>query len=192
MYTNTFVACEHARPRDPDGAGARRINSALSWLDEQDFIRLTRRRGRPPQIRVLLTGSASAAEGRYVRLPLEIWQEGWLLLSGRALAIYLVLKEASGGRSTGVTLAGDRKAQYTFPDETCSRAAEELSARGLLEVDEVYSYSTDSDRSEGEPKRRRLSPLSQRRRPERLMSTIHAAGWVAGGAEHAPRHSRRH
>lgn len=140
---------------DPDTNGARRVMDALSWLDRNDFIVRTRRSGKTPLIRLLHHGSTSAVSGRYVGAPISLWQKGWLLtLSGRALGIYLVLLEASGGSKDGsATLSGSRKAQYGLSVDTWARAAGELQEAGLLTVEEVFARASSKD--EYEPKRRR-------------------------------------
>lgn len=140
---------------DPDGNGARRVNEALSWLHDHAFILRTRRPGKSPHIRLIHHGSVSAAGGRYVQVPLDIWEQGWLLtLSGRALALFLVLKEASGGSKTNsATLAGSRKTQYGLSNDTWARAATDLEEAGLLETEKVFARA--SSRDEWGPKRRR-------------------------------------
>lgn len=140
----------------PDTNGARRVTEAMAWLDNHGFIERTPRPGKTPAIRVIHHGSVSAAGGRYVQAPISLWQQGWLLkLSARALGIYLVIKEASGGSRTGsATLSGSRKAQYGLSPETWARAAAELDKAGLLTVEEVFDRA--SSRDEYEPKRRRL------------------------------------
>jgi hypothetical protein len=90
-----------------------------------------------------------------VQAPLDIWEQGWLLtLPGRALALFLVLKEASGGSQTkSAALTGSRKAQYGLSDDTWTRAANDLEEAGLLETEEVFARA--SSRDEWGPKRRR-------------------------------------
>jgi hypothetical protein len=140
---------------DPDGNGARRVNEALKWLHDHAFIIRTRRPGKTPHIRLIHHGSVSSASGRYVRVPLDIWEQGWLLtLPGRALALFLVLKEASGGsQSKSAALTGSRKAQYGLSDDTWTRAASDLEEAGLLETEEVFARA--SSRDEWGPRRRR-------------------------------------
>lgn len=90
-----------------------------------------------------------------MRVPLDIWTQGWLLtLSGRALALLLVLTEASGGnKANSAILSGSRKAQYGLSDDTWTRATGELEAVGLLVAEEVFARA--SSRDEWGPKRRR-------------------------------------
>ena len=141
---------------DPQTLGARRVGEALAWLDKEDFIDREPRRGKPSDIKLLHHGSISAAGGRYVQAPLDLWQQGWILtLSARAIGIYLVLKEATGGRADhAAVLSGTRKAQYYLSDETWARGAKDLENAGLLEVEEIFGPATSKD--EYEPKRRRL------------------------------------
>jgi hypothetical protein len=140
---------------DPDMNGARRVNEALTWLHDNGFIIRTRQQGKSPHIRVVHHGSVSAAGGRYVQAPISLWQEGFLLiLPGRALALYLILKEASGGsKDRSATLSGSRKAQYGLSEDTWARAASELEMVGLVRVEEVFARASSKD--EYGPKRRR-------------------------------------
>ena len=140
---------------DPDGNGARRVNEAQKWLHDQGFIVRTGRPGKSPHIRLIHHGSVSATGGRYVQVPLGLWEQGWLLtLPGRALALLLILREASGGSKTNsATLTGSRKEQYGLSDDTWTRAARDLERAGLLEVEEVFARASSKD--EWGPKRRR-------------------------------------
>ena len=123
---------------DPTHNGARRINDALQWLHAKGFLIRTPRPGRTPHLQLLHPGSVPIGSGRYVSLPIAIWEEGWLyVLSARALALYLVLREATGGRGAA-TLPGGRKAQYDLSADTWTRATRELETAGLLDVREVF------------------------------------------------------
>jgi hypothetical protein len=140
---------------DAEQNGARRVASALRWLHAEGFILRKPRPGHTPHLTILQPGSESAAGGRYVQVPLDIWREGWILtLSCRALAIYIVLREATGGRHGSAVIPGSRKAQYDLSDEIWAKAAAELTAVGLLEVRDVFEKS--SQRNEFESARRRL------------------------------------
>lgn len=153
----------------PASTGARRISEALTWLHDNGFIDRVRRPGATPHIRVLHHGSVSAANGRYVRAPLSLWTNGWILtLPARAIALFLILQEASGGSSdNSAVLSGSRKDQYGLSTDTWARAADDLAERGLLDVKEVFAAA--SSRDEYEPKRRRrrytLKPEGLESRP---------------------------
>ena len=141
---------------DHETLGARRVGEALAWLEKERFIERTRRPGKTSMIKLLQHGSTSAAGGRYVQAPLDLWQQGWLLtLPARGIGIYLVLKEATGGRADhAAVLSGTRKAQYYLSDETWARGAKDLEDAGLLLVEEIFGKASSKD--EYEPKRRRL------------------------------------
>jgi hypothetical protein len=125
---------------DPARNGARRINDALQWLHAKGFLVRTPRPGRTPHLQLLRPGSVAIGSGRYVSLPIDIWEQGWLyVLSARALALYLVLREATGGRpEQAATLPGGRKSQYDLSPDTWTRATRELEEAGLLAVREVF------------------------------------------------------
>ncbi|WP_145978717.1 hypothetical protein [Granulicoccus phenolivorans] len=141
---------------NPDTAGARRVTDALTWLHDHEYIVRTRRPGKTAHIRLLHHGSANTGAGRYVAAPLALWNQGWILtLPARAVGIYLVLKEATGGNANkAATLPGTRKAQYGLSPDTWTRATHELEMAGLLTVKEVFAKASPTD--EWEPKRRRL------------------------------------
>ncbi len=137
-------------------SGARRVGDALAWLEREHFIERTPRPGKTSKIKLLHHGSTSAAGGRYLQAPLDLWKQGWLLaLPARAIGLYLVLKEATGGRADhDAMLSGTRKAQYYLSDETWARGAKDLEDAGLLHVEETFARASSKD--EYEPKRRRL------------------------------------
>lgn len=141
---------------NPDVNGARRVTEALTWLHNEEFIARSRRPGKPPHVKLLHHGSASGANTRYVQIPLDLWRQGWILrLSAKALGIYLVLKEATGGsKDNAAVLSGSRKDQYYLSDETWARAVKELESVGLLRAAEVFAKASSKDKYG--PKRRRL------------------------------------
>lgn len=133
---------------DPHVNGARRVNSALRWLASNGFIE---RQGR--QIKVLYPASTNAT-ARYVKVPVELWSEGWLVsLSSAAIAVLIVLREVTGGRGPSV-IAGSRKDQYELSDETWAKGIEELERAGLGTAEEVFKSARDDEGYDS--KRRRL------------------------------------
>ncbi len=100
--------------------------------------------GKTAHIRLLHHGSANTGAGRYVAAPLALWNQGWILtLPARAVGIYLVLKEATGGNANkAATLPGTRKAQYGLSPDTWTRATHELEMAGLLTVKEVFAKAS--------------------------------------------------
>jgi hypothetical protein len=162
-HDTKVAATELARMLDfpqPDGAGARRVTAALRRLEASKLIERELRPGLTPKVFVLEpTGTGarwddSKLKNPYITLPVGLWRKGWFIaLSGRALALLIILRELTGGRSKGGWADGVRKAQYGFSEDTWTRATKELVDRGLLEV-EVHTYS-----SSGEPRRRNLYRL---------------------------------
>ena len=141
---------------DPDGAGARRVNKAFADLEKLNLVRRDREPGHVPETTVLNpagTGkewSDVRMQRPYITLPIALWERGWFIaLSGRAIALLIVLRELTGGRvKNGAWVDGIRKRQYGFSDDTWTRACRELREAGLLDVrEDVFS-------SRGEPRRR--------------------------------------
>ncbi len=126
----------------PDGPGSRRVNEALKWLTARQLIARKDRPGKPAQI-ALLQPDGSGEEwtttggSRWVTLPIQLWDDGWIFsLSGRALAVYVALRELLGGNKhpDGQVMDGFRKRQYGMSDDTWTRATKELVELGLLAI----------------------------------------------------------
>ena len=131
---------------EPTTLGARRVSEALKWLVDAQLIAVEQSgRGRPPVITILDPsgggGERPAREARYITIPIAMWSQGWIAtLSGRALAVYVVLRELTGGRPDGASADLYRKQEYGLSDDTWSRAGEELRRFGLLEVGQSVDY----------------------------------------------------
>ncbi|EYR65027.1 hypothetical protein N866_18835 [Actinotalea ferrariae CF5-4] len=147
--------------RDADGAGARRVSKAMKDLEAKSLARRDRVPGYVPTMTVLdPAGSgkewdASKLPRPYITVPISLWRRGWFIaLSGRAVALLIILKELTGGRTrNGAWVDGIRKRQYGLSDDTWTRGTQELKDAGLLDVTEqVFS-------SQGEPRRRNLYVL---------------------------------
>lgn len=136
---------------NPSVNGKRRISAALEWLDKNGYIKLERRPGMPSPLRLvnpLDPMKPFAVTGpRYVTLPLELWREEWIVaLSGKALALLLVLREVTGGRNDKPQpLATGRQREYGLSTDTWTRATSELKDLDLLEVTRVTDF-TDLDK----------------------------------------------
>lgn len=146
---------------DPDGAGARRVNKALNDLVAAQLLRRELRPGHVPSVTVLDPGGSGdewnteqLSGQTYITLPTDLWRRGWLLaLSGRALAILIILRENTGGRDKGAWVPGIRHRQYGLSEDTWTKATRELRDAGLLYVEErIFSY-------QGEPRRRNVYTL---------------------------------
>lgn len=146
---------------NPEAAGSRRVNKALGDLEKLQLARRERKPGYVPNTQVLYPGGGGEEwndrylpEG-YIALPLDLWRRGWLLaLSGRALALLIILRELTHGRaSKGAWADGIRKRQYGLSEDTWTKASKELVEAGLLDIrEDVYS-------SHGEPRRRNVYTL---------------------------------
>jgi hypothetical protein len=126
---------------EPNVLGSRRVSDALDWLNKKAFIELTSKRGTPPTVRLLsATGDGTdfaRGRGQYLRVPLGLWEHKWIvLLSGRELALLLVLLDLQGGRdqSDPPSLPGELRRRSGLSDDTWTRATSELQKRGLLTV----------------------------------------------------------
>jgi hypothetical protein len=121
----------------PSGAGARRVTTALRWLHDNGFVELDNPvQGKPPELHVLHPAGEQAGSARYASYPIEMWTNGWIAtLPGRAVALYLVLRELTGGSPGGWAHAeGWRKAEYGLSADTWTRATADLVNAGLLET----------------------------------------------------------
>ena len=145
----------------PDSAGARRVNKAFRDLEAAALVRRDRQPGYVPNSTVLDptgTGSewnADKLDRPYLTLPIDLWRRGWIIaLSGRALALLVILRDLTSGRPGGAGWAdGIRKRQYGISDDTWTRGTKELEQAGLLDITEhVYA-------SHGEPRRRNVYTL---------------------------------
>ncbi|MFF2541661.1 hypothetical protein ACFVUY_03775 [Kitasatospora sp. NPDC058063] len=126
----------------PEDGGPRRVTSNLKWLADARLISLTRRWGGPPAITLLDPAGTGAPYvrplGRYVGVPAELWENGWLLdLSPTALALLLVLLERQGGQSEPQYVTRHRRDLYGLSPDTWTKARKELEGQGLLTVRRV-------------------------------------------------------
>jgi hypothetical protein len=146
---------------DPEGAGARRVSKAFSDLDSEGLVRRDRKPGYVPDTTVL-DPAGSGEEwsdlklpNPYITLPPDLWRRGWFIaLSGRAIALLIILRELTHGRKReGTWVDGIRKRQYGLSDDTWTKATKELRDAELLDVrEEIYP-------SRGEPRRRNVYTL---------------------------------
>ena len=90
---------------DPERSGARRVNDAIDWLSERRFLMSERRKGTHGSVRLLSQAGTGdpyikpTGSGRYMRLPLGFWDQGWIArLSGTAVAVLIVLLDMQTGR----------------------------------------------------------------------------------------------
>jgi hypothetical protein len=126
----------------PEETGARRVSSNLKWLANEQFIALQPRPGRPASIKLLdpaLSGGLyvrPAEQGRYVGVPVELWQNGWILaLSATALALLLVLIDHQGGYGERARyILRQRRERYGLSPDTWTLARKELVDYNLLTV----------------------------------------------------------
>ena len=128
---------------NPETNGARRVNEALTSLEHHKLISIEDRRpGRPPRVYLLSHAGDGEKYSRprrtWVNLPVAFWQNGWIVkLSGRAIALFLILSELKGGRDTaeGVWVRPDRaRSHYALSEDTWTRGVKELKEVELVTV----------------------------------------------------------
>lgn len=140
---------------DPSGNGARRVNDAVLWLEDQGFITVVTQPGQPNEITMLnetgnekpyelpgqaynrLRNTAEAEAHRYFQLPNALWTSGWLqVLSGAGLAMLLVLYTELGRRdplTTDLWLSPSQaEMRLALSEDTRSKGLRELRASGLV------------------------------------------------------------
>jgi hypothetical protein len=136
---------------DPFGSGAGRVNKAQRWLRDHGYITREENGTHPPTITVQDVSTGYNWGARWITLPIELWQNGWINhLSVRALTMYVVLRELTGGRPNGATAPGRRKHQYRLSPETWARGTAELEELGLASVESI----TDRPNAFARPQRR--------------------------------------
>jgi hypothetical protein len=125
---------------DPEQNGARRVADAIDWLEHHRLIAVARNAGAPADVRLLSQlgdgGHYSRPSQRWVNVPVSFWQRGWIAtLSGKAVALLLVLLDLQGGRAEPQWIAPRiARERYELSPDTWTRATKELSANGLLSV----------------------------------------------------------
>jgi hypothetical protein len=127
---------------DPERNGARRISDAIDWLADHKLLVAERRQGTPGTVRLLSqdgTGSPytrPSPAGRYVRLPLGLWEEGWMVrLSGTALALLIVLLDLQGGRAGPQWISPEQaRRRYDLSSDTWTKGIKGLKDLDLVAV----------------------------------------------------------
>lgn len=150
---------------DPATAGARKVSKAFRDLEGRALVERTREAGHTPKTLVLRPDGSGSRDwsdqklgDHYVSLPAALWTRGWIVaLSGRALAMLLIMKEVTGGRKGAAYVPGIRKRQYALSDDFWTGATKELVAAGLLGV------TQGNKQAQGETRRRNLYMLHEER-----------------------------
>jgi hypothetical protein len=128
---------------NPETNGARRVNEALTSLEHQNLISLEDRRpGKPTRVYLLSHAGDGKQYSRprrtWVNLPVAFWKNGWIVaLSGRAIALFLILSELQGGRdpAEGTWVRPDRaRLHYALSEDTWTRGVKELKQAHIVSV----------------------------------------------------------
>jgi hypothetical protein len=142
---------------DPSGAGARRIADAQNQLANMKLIKLERRPGQAPKVKLLHpsgSGRAWVEPGApYVRIPLEVWTRRWIwCLSGKELAVLIAILDLCGGKGRDGTsgpqaLSGTHLRHYGMSDDTWRIGSKALENYGLIRTDsDVVRVDLESPR----------------------------------------------
>lgn len=151
---------------DPEHAGQRRVTQAFKSLESLGLVKRDRSPGHVPDTTVLdpagtgeIWNASELKPGSFSTLPIGLWKRGWVIpLSGRALALLIILREATGGRTGNVGwIPGSRKRQYGLSEDFWAAATADLINAGLLDVEaKTFSF-------QGEPRRRNVYQLHHER-----------------------------
>lgn len=118
--------------------GPRQVSAGLKWLNDNNFIQPTPRRGSLPEIQLLdpRTGKKLTRPVRdFVEVPLGLWSQGWIIdLSATGIALLLVLLHARGPHRSPRYVPTTTKEAYGLSNDTWTRATHELEEANLLEV----------------------------------------------------------
>lgn len=142
----------------------KRVNRAINRLGGGEYSLLRREGGKgvASQLFVLLPGSNEEwrePTSPYVSIPIQFFERGYVFsLSGRAIALYIILRELIEGRkgenAGEAWVSGDRKQEYGLSDDTWTRATQELEEIGLLK-----SWYVPNQDNLGELRRRKVYKL---------------------------------
>lgn len=142
---------------DPEGNGQRRVRDAISWLEDEGFLRTIRSPGRPMALQLMREdgsgqpysdpaaaakrkksgGEAMTGSDLYIGLPPAFWTDGWLVtLSGRAVAMLLVIAHLTFSERDAWAWVSPARARkiYGVSEDTWSKGIAELRARGVIKI----------------------------------------------------------
>lgn len=80
-----------------------------------------------------------AGAARYVRLPLRLWEQGWIArLSGSALGLLVILLDMQGGRARRSWISPTKaRERYDLSPDTWTKGVRELTTLGLVSVSKI-------------------------------------------------------
>lgn len=176
---------------EPNGAGARQVAAAQAWLHDKKLLRVTRRPGREPLVRLRSADGKDRPWRRptepYLTVPIGLWSGHWLwFLSAKELAVLLALLDLQGGHGDVDTpepqwMTEEDHERYGFSPETWRLGSKALKQKGLLETDFRYGLSRDFET----PRRRKTFWV----RLERLQTNA-LEGWAPDELSTMPSGSR--
>ncbi len=130
---------------DPDQNGARRIRSALKWLEGAQLVQVEREPGKNPRA-ILLSQSGSGEPYRrpkasgevYSSLPVTFWSNEWILVTEPpAIAILIILLQLQHGRKSDEAPWIRSPWAYALSPDTWTKGTRSLRELGLLNVRRV-------------------------------------------------------
>jgi hypothetical protein len=127
---------------DSERNGARRVSDAIDWLAGYKLIVAEQRQGTPGAVRLLSQDGLGdpyvrpTPVGRYVRLGLGLWYDGWIVrLSGTGLALLIVLLDLQGGRAQPQWISpAQARRRYDLSPDTWTKGLKELQELELVTV----------------------------------------------------------
>lgn len=130
---------------DPEGKGKRRIQDAVDWLAENEYLARKPVPGKPPMIELLHDSGTGekysspiapkpTASPTYRKLEPTFWTNGWMaVLSGAALVIWLAyLDERGASDEAGWLSPSQTRERYSISDDTRKKGLAELKSFGLI------------------------------------------------------------
>lgn len=143
---------------EPSTRGARRINDAIGWLEDNNFVSVASQAGLPNRVtlqnelgngkRYRVPGEvfnkartsgadpASLSAERYIQIPPAFWTSGWMAtLSGAGTAMFLVLLAERIGKNDEQELWFSPEVanlRYSLSHDTRSNGLQELRRAGLI------------------------------------------------------------
>lgn len=157
--------------QDPSGRGARHVAAAQSWLHNAKLLRVKRRPGREPLVRL----RSADGQGRrwqrptapYLTVPIELWEQHWIwFLDAKDLAVLLALLDLQG--ESGLPskpeveprwMATEDYERYGFSPDTWRLAAKSLANKGIVLTDFQDRLSRDFET----PRRRKTYWVNRER-----------------------------
>lgn len=127
---------------DPDAKGARRVADAQTWLHSANLLKVNRRAGAEPVVRLRSADGENRAWARptspYITVPLNLWEKHWIwFLGAKEIAVLIALLDLQGGKGKKDApepqwMSTGERDRYGFSADTWRLATASLQAKGIL------------------------------------------------------------